>query len=113
MKSAGTRIAEASRQAESGYAKARNQDSGTPCRPTSPVDVRSVRRRRGGCCAHTEDVEETHEIERDDQRIAPDSPQEVAHGCRGAQGGAAIGADSGASRSASFANDRSGNVLRG
>ena len=70
-----------SRQAESGYAKARNHDSGTPRWAKGALDVRSVRGRRGGFCAHTESDEEAHAIEANDQRIAQeDRAEEITHG---------------------------------
>jgi hypothetical protein len=68
-------------QAESGYAKARNHDSGTPRWPKGPLDVRSVCGRRGGFCGHTENDEEAHAIEENDQRIAQeDRAEEIPHG---------------------------------
>jgi hypothetical protein len=70
-----------SRQAESGYAKARNHDSGTPRWPKGPLDVRSVRGRGGGFCARTENDEEAQAIEANDQRIAQkDRSEEITHG---------------------------------
>jgi hypothetical protein len=112
MKSAGTRIAALSGQAESGYAKARNQHSGTPRWPKSPLDVRSVRGRRGGCCAHNENDEEAHAIEANDKGIAEkDRFKEVAPGRRSPFDHTATHAGTGAS--SSFANDRSRSVPRG